>query len=85
MCINLEEVDEVMNKMMVEKEDLEQIMNQNFSEDFIIKLEEDKQETVAYIEHVENEEIACMMTGTECEDSKRFMEAKSTFQGRNMG
>ena len=31
--IKLEEVDEVMNKMMVETEDLEQIMNQNFLED----------------------------------------------------
>ena len=62
---------------------MEQILNQNFLEDFIIKLEDHKQETAAYIEQDENEEIACMMTGTECEDLKKFMEAESTFQGRD--
>ena len=46
-------------------------------------MEKDKQEISAYIEHDENEEIVCMMTGTECEDLKKFMEAKSTFEGRN--
>ena len=51
---------------MIEAEDLEQMMNQNFSEDFIIELEEDKQEISTYMEHDENEEIACMMTGLEC-------------------
>ena len=38
---------------------------------------------MTFHEHDENEEIACVLTGIECEDLKKFMEAESTFKGRD--